>query len=55
MKTISMRLRALRFLSERYYHRDRPNYSVELFLFVLIIVIAVWPMFSLAHAMTLLK
>jgi len=54
MKTFSMR-RAVRFLNERYYRRDRPNYSVELFLFVLIIVIAVWPMFSLAHAMTLIK
>ena len=53
--TASMRLRALRFLSERYYHRERPNYFAELFLLALIIVTAVWPMFSLAAAMTLIR
>jgi hypothetical protein len=50
-----MRLRAFRFLSERYYHRERPNYFAELFLFGLIGVAAVWPMFSLAAAMTLIR
>jgi hypothetical protein len=45
--TTSMRLRAIRFLSDRYHHRERPNYVTELFLFVLIFVTAVWPMFSL--------
>jgi hypothetical protein len=53
--TTSVRLRAIRFLSERYYHRERPNYFTEFFLFALIIVTAVWPMFSLAAAMTLIR
>jgi hypothetical protein len=53
--TTSMRLRAIRFLSERYHHRERPNYLTELFLFGLIFVTAVWPMFSLAAAMTLIR
>ena len=53
--TTALRLRASRFLSDRYHHRERPNYFAELLLFVLIIIIAVWPMFSLAHAMTLIK
>jgi hypothetical protein len=53
--TTSMRLRAIRFLSERYHHRERPNYFTELFLFGLIFLTAVWPMFSLAAAMTLLR
>jgi hypothetical protein len=56
MKTTTpMRLRVFRFLSERYYHRERPNYSAELFLFGLIAVAAVWPMFSLAAAMTMIR
>jgi len=53
--TTSMRLRAIRFLSERYYRRERPNYFTELFLFALIVVTAVWPIFSLAAAMTLIR
>ena len=50
---LSMRLRALRFLSERYAQRERPSYAVELILFALIVLTATWPMFSLAHAMSL--
>jgi hypothetical protein len=57
MSTTSMRLRlrAFRFLSERYYRRERPNYFAELFLFAVIVVTIVWPMVSLANAMTLIK
>jgi hypothetical protein len=50
-----MRLRAFRFLSERYLQRERPSSFAELFLFAAIVVTATWPMFSLAHAMTLMK
>jgi len=53
--TISMRLRAFRFLSERYVQRERPTYFAELFLFVLIVIAATWPMFSLANAMTVIR
>jgi hypothetical protein len=53
--SMRLRLRAFRFLSERYYHRERPNYFAELFLFAVIVVTLVWPMVSLANAMTLIK
>jgi hypothetical protein len=49
----SMRLRAFRFLSERYAQRERASYAAEFFLFALIVLTATWPMFSLAHAMSL--
>jgi hypothetical protein len=49
----SMRLRAFRFLSERFAQSDRSSYAAEFFLFVLIVLTAAWPMFSLAHAMSL--
>jgi hypothetical protein len=50
-----MRLRAFRFLSERYYRRERTGYFPELFLFGLIVITATWPMFSLANALAVLK
>jgi hypothetical protein len=49
----SMRLRAFRFLSERYMQRERPSVAVEFILFAVIVITATWPMFSLAHAMSL--
>jgi len=49
---MSARLRAFRFLSERFAQRDRSNYAAEFFLFVLIVLTATWSMFSLAHAMS---
>ena len=49
---ISARLRAFRFLSERFAQRDRSSYAAEFFLFVLIVLTAVFSMFSLAHAMS---
>jgi hypothetical protein len=56
MKTpTSIRLRALRFLSERYRRRERPGNFAELFLFALILIIATWPIFSLASAMAVMK
>ena len=54
-RTTSMRLRAFRFLSERYMQREQPSYAPEFILFALIVIIATWPMFSLAHAMSLIK
>jgi hypothetical protein len=49
--TTSIRLRASRFLSERYRQRECPNYFAELFLFAVIVITATWPIFSLANAM----
>src|SRR5437773_7137124 len=46
------RLRAFRFLSERFAQRDRSSYAAEFFLFVLIVLTAVSSMVSLAHAMS---
>jgi hypothetical protein len=52
-KKTSMRLRAFRFLSDRYAYRERAGYAAEFILFALIVLTATWPMFSLAHAMSL--
>ena len=53
--TMPMRLRILRFLEERYVHRARPHYFPELALFGVILILAVWPMLSLAAALDLLR
>jgi hypothetical protein len=50
----SMRLRAFRYLSERYARRERlPGEAAEFLLFALIVLTATWPMFTLAHALGL--
>ena len=49
----SMRLRAFRFLNERYAQRERPSVVAEFFLFAVIVLTATWPMFTLAHALGL--
>jgi len=49
----SMRLRAFRFLSERFAQRERPSVAAEFILFALIVLISTWSIFSLAHAMKL--
>ena len=51
-RKMSTRLRAFRFLSERFAQRDRSSYAAEFFLFVLIVLTAASAMFSLAHAMS---
>ncbi len=48
-----MRLRAFRFVSERYTQRERPGVAAEFLLFALIAVTAAWPMITLAHALAL--
>ena len=47
----STRLRAFRFLSERFARRERPSVAAEFFLFALIVITSTWSIFSLAHAM----
>lgn len=49
----SMRLRAFRFLSERFVQRERPNVAAEFILFSLIVITSTWSIISLAHAMRL--
>ena len=49
----SRRLRAFRFLSERYARRERPSVAAEFILFAAIVLIATWSLFTLAHAMGL--
>ena len=49
----SMRLRAFRFLSERYAQHERPSVAAEFSLFALIVLTATWPMFTLAQALGL--
>ncbi len=50
-----MRLRAFRFLSERYTQRERPSVAAEFVLFALIALTAAWPIFTLAHALRLVR
>ena len=47
----SVRLRAFRFLSERFVQRERPSVAAEFILFALIVLTSTWSLFSLAHAM----
>ncbi|HEX4630086.1 MAG TPA: hypothetical protein VH188_03910 [Chthoniobacterales bacterium] len=49
----SMRLRAFRFLSERFAQRERPSVAAEYFLFALIVITSTWSIASLAQAMRL--
>ncbi|HVF72302.1 MAG TPA: hypothetical protein VM940_11905 [Chthoniobacterales bacterium] len=49
----SMRLRAFRFLSERFVQRERPSVAAEFILFALIVITSSWSIVSLAHAMRL--
>ena len=46
--TTSMRIRASRFLTDRYAYRERPDYLIELLAFGVIIITAIW---SLANIM----
>jgi hypothetical protein len=52
---MSARLRAFRFLSERYTQRDRTGVVAEFILFALIVLTATWPLFSLAKAFSLTR
>ena len=47
----SVRLRAFRFLSERFVQRERPSVAAEFILFALIVLTSTWSLLSLAHAM----
>ncbi len=49
----SARLRAFRFLSERYAQRERTGVVAEFILFALIILTATWPLITLVHAFSL--
>jgi hypothetical protein len=51
----SMRLRAFRFVSERYAQRERPSVVAEFILFAVIAFTATWPMITLVHAMRLIR
>ncbi len=51
----SMRLRAFRFLSERYTQRERPSVVAEFILFALIVLLSTLPMVYLVHVMGLLR
>jgi hypothetical protein len=53
--TMPIRWRILRFLEERYVHRAHPHYLPELALFVVILILAVWPMLSLVAALETMK
>ena len=47
----SMRLRAFRFIGERFAQRERPSVAAELVLFAVIVLTSTWSILSLVHAM----
>jgi hypothetical protein len=49
--TNSIRIRASRFLTDRYAYRAKPNYVSEVAAFAIIVVTAIWPIFLLANAL----
>jgi hypothetical protein len=49
----SRRLRAFRFLSERFAQRERSGVAAEFVLFALIVLTSTWPLLSLAQAFSL--
>jgi len=51
----SMRLRAFRFLSDRFAQRERPSVVAEFVLFAVIVATATWPMVTLAHVFRLIR
>ena len=51
----SIRLRAFRFLSDRFTQRERPSVVAEFVLFAVIVVTATWPMVTLAHVFRLIR
>ena len=53
--TTSTRDRTFRFLSDRYAYRERPNYLAELAVFGIVAIITIWPMFSPADALVILR
>jgi hypothetical protein len=53
--TMPLRVRISRFLEERHVYRARPHFLPELALFGLIVILAVWPMFSLAAALETMR
>ena len=50
--TTSMRIRAHRFLTDRYAYRERPDYLIELVAFGIIVITAI---LSLANTMATLR
>jgi hypothetical protein len=50
--TTSMRIRAARFLTDRYAYRERPDYLIELVAFGIVVITA---LLSLASAMATLR
>jgi hypothetical protein len=53
--TTPTRTRAFRFLGDRYAYREQPNYLPDLVAFGIIVVIATWPIFTLANAMATVR
>jgi hypothetical protein len=47
--------RIARFIENRYVQRARPHYLPELTAFGIILILAVWPMLSLAAALERMK
>ncbi|MEO6971548.1 MAG: hypothetical protein ABI217_11720 [Chthoniobacterales bacterium] len=50
-----LRLRAFRFVSERYAQRERPSVAAEFILFAAIVLTAAWPLVTLAQTMARIR
>ena len=55
MTKTPLRLRAFRFMSERYAQRERPGVIAEFVLFAVIVLTTSWPLVTLVHTMRLIR
>ena len=51
----SLRRRFARFLNERYQYRERPCCFADLFLWILMVIVATWPLLAVLRALATLK
>jgi hypothetical protein len=52
---LSLRLRALRLLSDRYAYAERPSVAAEFILFGIFVLTACWPLLNLVRALSLIR
>lgn len=49
----SLRQRAVRFLRDRYAHREQPGVAAEFIVLAIIVAVSTWPLLTLAHVMNI--
>ena len=53
--SLPLRLRAMRLVTEKYTQRERPSVAAEFILFAVIALTAAWPIFTMAHSLSLIR